>query len=123
MPRLSSRRRKPTALMLADAARDAGQWEVAACLYLQALGRDPCNAPIWVQCGHALKKAGELRDPDKLNQAELAYRRALSLDPSAADTYLQLGHVLKLQGRTEEGEAAYLRAFALTPRCGTLWTS
>jgi hypothetical protein len=33
----------------------------------------------------------------------------------AADTYLQLGHVLKLQGKTNEAEASYLRAFALDP--------
>ena len=30
-------------------------------------------------------------------------------------SYLQLGHVLKLQGKTEEAQAAYLRAFALDP--------
>src|SRR6202011_5355663 len=102
----------PSAVALADQARDRGQWEVAAELYRKALNRNPRNPPIWVQYGHALKESGERRDPDKLAQAESAYRRALSLDPSAADPYLQLGHVLKLQGKTEEAQAAYLRAFA-----------
>jgi lipopolysaccharide biosynthesis protein/GT2 family glycosyltransferase len=107
--------RKLTVLLLADRARDARQWELAARLYREALDRNPQNSPIWVQYGHALKESGELRDPRKLAQAEIAYRTALSLDPSAADTYLQLGHILKLQGKEEDAKAAYLRAFALDP--------
>jgi tetratricopeptide (TPR) repeat protein len=109
------RRRRRTAELvdLADRARDAGQWEVAAQLHRKALDRDPRNPGIWVQYGHALKESGGLRDPEKLAQAEAAYRRALSLDPGAADTYLQIGHVLKLQGKIEEAQAAFLRAFVL----------
>jgi tetratricopeptide (TPR) repeat protein len=107
--------RRPSAIVLADGARDAWQWERAAQLYRKALNRNPRNPGIWVQYGHALKECGELRNPEKLAQAEMAYRRAVSLDPSVADTYLQLGHVLKLQGKREEAEAAYLRAFALDP--------
>jgi GT2 family glycosyltransferase/tetratricopeptide (TPR) repeat protein len=106
-------RQKPTAISLADRARDAGQWELAIQFYRRALEQDPLSSPIWVQYGHALKESGELRDPDKLAQAELAYRRAVALHPGAADPYLQLGHVLKLQGRKEEAEAAYLRAAVL----------
>jgi tetratricopeptide (TPR) repeat protein len=112
---LPRRRRRRTAELvdLADRARDAGQWEVAAQLYRKALDRNPRNPCIWVQYGHALKESGGLRDPEKLAQAEAAYRRALSLDPGAADTYLQIGHVLKLQGKIEEAQAAFLRAFVL----------
>jgi O-antigen biosynthesis protein len=101
---------------VADRARDAGKWELAARLYREALDRDPDNPSIWIQYGHALKESGKLQDSGKLAQAELAYRQALFLDPAAADPYLQLGHVLKLQGKTEEAEAAYLRAFALDSR-------
>ena len=115
LPRLGLKRLKPGFIPLADRARNGGQWERAAQLYRKALDRNPRNAPIWVQYGHALKQSGELRDPDKLAHAELAYRKALSLNPSSADTYVQLGHVLKLQGKTEEAQAAYLRAFALDP--------
>jgi hypothetical protein len=115
LPRRRLRRRKLDVATLADNARDAGQWELAARLYQQALGRNPRNAAIWIQYGHALKESGGLRDPEKLAQAETVYRGALSLDPSAADPHLQLGHVLKLQGKTNEAEAAYLRAFALDP--------
>src|SRR5271166_6283777 len=114
-PRRGLRREKSDVITLADRARDAGQWELAAGLYRKALDRYPRNAGVWVQYGHALKESGELRDPDKLAQAELAYRTALSLDPGVADTHLQVGHVLKLQGKTSEAEAAYLRAFALDP--------
>ena len=115
LPRLGLMRLKPSFIALADRARATGQWERAAQLYRKALQRNPRNAPIWVQYGHALKEAGKLCEPDKLAQAELAYRKALSLDPSVADTYVQLGHVLKLQDKTNEAEASYLRAFALDP--------
>jgi glycosyltransferase involved in cell wall biosynthesis len=107
------RRGKADTVILADQARDAGRWELAAQLYKKALNRNPLNSPIWVQYGHSLKEAGQLRDPDKLAQAEVAYRRALSLDPGVADAHLQLGHVLKLQGKIEEARAAYLRAITL----------
>ena len=107
--------RKSDPLLLADRARAARQWELAARLYREALDRDPQNQPIWVQYGHALKEWGELRDPDKLARAEFAYRKALSLHWGVADSYLQLGHVLKLEGRKDEAVAAYLRAFALDP--------
>jgi GT2 family glycosyltransferase len=112
-PRVGRQRREERQITLADSARDARRWELAARLYQKALDRNPRNSPIWVQYGHALKESGELRDPDKLAQAEAAYRRALSIDPSVADTHLQLGHIQKLQGKTEEAKAAYLRALAL----------
>jgi SAM-dependent methyltransferase len=115
LPRLGFKRLKPGLITLADRARNARQWEHAARLYRKALDRNPRNAAIWVQYGHALKESGELRDPDMLAQAETAYRRALSLNPGAADPHLQLGHALKLQGKNEEAAAAYLRAFALDP--------
>jgi glycosyltransferase involved in cell wall biosynthesis len=115
LPRVGLLHRKSDFITLADHARDAREWELAAQLYRNSLDRDPRDSGIWVQYGHALKESGELRDPDKLAQAEAAYRTALSLDPGVADSYLQLGHVLKLQGKTNDAEAAYLRAFALTP--------
>ena len=94
-------------ITLADRARDGRQWELAARHYRDALRRDPNNAPIWVQYGHALKESGYLPE------AEWAYRTALALDQTVADSYLQLGHVLKIQDRREEAQAAYLRAYAL----------
>jgi GT2 family glycosyltransferase len=103
MPRFSLKRTRPDPIALADRARDARQWPEAARHYRIALVRDPCNPPIWVQYGHALKECGHLEP------AEAAYRRALASDP-AADTYLQLGHVLKIQGRTDEALASYLSA-------------
>jgi tetratricopeptide (TPR) repeat protein len=113
MRRFSMKRRRPNAATLAERARDAGQWELAAQLYRKALDRNPQDAALWVQYGHALKESGELRDPEKLAEAEVCYRRALSYDSSVADTHLQLGHVLKLQSRTKEAEASYLRAVVL----------
>jgi lipopolysaccharide biosynthesis protein len=112
-PRVASRRRNEDVTALADRARDARQWSLAAELYKEALDRKPSNPPIWVQYGHVMKEWGELRDPNKLAQAETAYRRAFTLDPAVADTYLQLGHVLKLQGKMGEAQAAYLRAISV----------
>src|SRR6266702_1198892 len=96
-------------ITLADRARDAEQWEIAVKHYTAALARNPCNAPIWVQFGNALKESG------RHVWAEGAYRKALEDDPTAADTYVQLGHVLKLQGRHEEANQSYLRALVLEP--------
>lgn len=69
------------AIALGDRARDAGAWEAAVLHYRAALSRNPNNAPIWVQYGHALKESG------RLTEAEIAYRHALDV----ADTHLQLG--------------------------------
>ncbi len=77
-----------------------GQWAIAARYYREALDRNPDNAPIWVQYGHALKEQGLLQP------AEEAYRRSLTHDDTLADTHLQLGHVLKLQGRPYEAAEA-----------------
>jgi glycosyltransferase involved in cell wall biosynthesis/SAM-dependent methyltransferase/uncharacterized protein YbaR (Trm112 family) len=109
MPRFNLERKKVSRITLADRARDAGQWKLAARHYGRALALNPRNPPIWVQYGHVLKESGNLQ------QAEAAYRRAIALDPGAADSYLQLGQFLKAQGKGEEAEAAYLRALALGP--------
>jgi GT2 family glycosyltransferase/tetratricopeptide (TPR) repeat protein len=109
MLRLGLKRRKPSVITLADRARDAGRWELAAQFYRKALDRNPRNAPIWVQYGHALKEAADLA------QAEIAYRQAIAYDPGIADSHLQLGHALKIQGKNDEAKVSYLRAFALEP--------
>ncbi|MGH7040121.1 MAG: tetratricopeptide repeat protein [Stellaceae bacterium] len=105
-------------LAFADRARDAGDWPLAARHYREVLAKDPGNARIWVQYGHALKEGGNMAE------AETAYRKSLALDGQSADTHLQLGHVLKLQGRKEDAAAAYFRALALerpvSPAAGEL---
>ena len=52
MPLFTRKRAKPSVITLADWARDAGQWELAAMYYRTALRRKPKNPPIWVQYGH-----------------------------------------------------------------------
>lgn len=103
------RKAVPSAIMLGDQARAAGAWEVAAQHYRIELSRNPENAAIWVQYGHALKESG------RLVAAEAAYRQALDAQPHMPDAHVQLGHALKLQGRIEEARFAYLRALALDP--------
>ncbi len=104
-------RRQPSAAIVdhADRARDAGDWEVAAYHYREALRVIPNASAIWVQYGHSLKECGHLR------QAEECYRRSVQLNPGIADTHLQLGHALKVQGRRDEAERAYVKAAVLDP--------
>ncbi len=103
------RRRRLSRITLADQARDAGKWSSAAQYYREALGRNPRNAPIWVQYGHVLKEGRSL------SEAEHAYRKAIEIDPNDADPYLHLGHLLKIRGSQKEAEAAYLRAITIDP--------
>ncbi len=108
MLRLRRKRTKETSpLVLADRARDAGDWALAARHYREALARNPAQPAIWVQYGHALKESGNLAE------AEKAYRQSLELDGHVADTHLQLGHLLKMQGRKNDAASAYLRDLAL----------
>jgi tetratricopeptide (TPR) repeat protein len=109
MLRLRRKRKKETALRLADRARDAGDWALAVRHYREALARDPGNPAIWVQYGHALKESGNVAE------AEKAYRKAIEIDGRIADSHLQLGHALKMQGRRNDAASAYFRALALDP--------
>ena len=65
--------RSPTAAALADRARDRGEWERAARLYLDAIAGNPGVPALWLQLGVALQAAG------KSPEAEFAYRRAKTL--------------------------------------------
>jgi tetratricopeptide (TPR) repeat protein len=108
MLRFRRKRKRETApLMLANRARDVGDWALAARHYREVLTTNPGNTAIWVQYGHALKESGNLAD------AEKAYRRSIEIDDRIADTHLQLGHVLKMQGRRYDAAASYFRALAL----------
>lgn len=70
---LSGRRRR-SAILEADRARDSHQWERAARFYLDALKQESDDPTIWVQLGHALKEAG------KGEEAKFAYLQATRLD-------------------------------------------
>src|SRR5437588_473222 len=109
MLRIPGKRARPSVITLADRARDARQWDVAARYYRVALNRRPNNPPIWVQYGHVLKESG------RLTEAENAYRSALAYDWGVADTHLHLADVLRIQGKKDDAQASYLRAFSLDP--------
>ena len=93
----------------AKRAKSAGEWNLAAQHYRQALELDPRRAAIWVQYGNALRECG--RAPE----AETAYRRSPELADGDPDAHVQLGHLLKLQRRGDEAIAEYLRALELDP--------
>ena len=107
MALFSRKRAQPSVITRADRAREAGKWQLAADFYRQALDRNPENAPIWIQYGHALKECGNRQ------AAEAAYHTAIRYQPHDADAHLQLGHVLKLRGKISEAQAAYRRALTL----------
>ena len=94
-------------LSAADTARDDRRWNDAADHYGEYLRLQPEDAPIWVQCGHALKESGNLSD------AEGAYKRSLELAPDIADTQLQLGHLYKKMHNYARAIAAYREALRI----------
>jgi tetratricopeptide (TPR) repeat protein len=109
MPEFDQEPTGHSVIPLADEALVAGQWPIAAGYFRTVLDNNPKAPLIWVKYGQALREVGELA------QSETAYRNALSIDWAVADSHLQLGHVLKMQGKEEDAEASYLRAFALDP--------
>jgi SAM-dependent methyltransferase len=100
-------KKKP--IVLADRAREAGEWAVAAHYYRIALGRNPNRPEIWIQYGHVLKEA------DRLSPAEHAYRQVIAGAPTLAEPYRYLGDVLSAQRKRDEAVTAYLQAQSLDP--------
>jgi tetratricopeptide (TPR) repeat protein len=100
---------KKSPIMLADRARDAGEWAVAAHYYEMAIERNPNRPEIWVQYGHVLKEAG------RLSSAEQAYRQAIAGAPPRAEPYRYLGDVLGAQQKRDDAVTAYLQAHSLDP--------
>jgi hypothetical protein len=47
---------------IADAARDAGRWALAARHYMEMLRIDQSDVGIWLQHGHMLKELGLFGD-------------------------------------------------------------
>jgi tetratricopeptide (TPR) repeat protein len=71
--RLGEKHGTPSPIALANRARDAEKWELAVRYYRDALDIEPDNPEVWVQCGHALTKAG------KISEADVAYQRSREL--------------------------------------------
>lgn len=91
-----------------NAARNAGNWPLAAAAYEQYLQYNSHDWQIWVQCGHAHKESG---NP---GSAERAYRYAAEIASEQFDPLLHLGHLLKGMGRIEESLEIFRRG-ALLP--------
>jgi glycosyltransferase involved in cell wall biosynthesis len=98
-------------LQEADAARDRGEWLLAAQKYELVLERDSLNAKIWVQFGNMNKEAG------RYETAAAAYMRAAKLDPKDADVQLQFGHLKKRQGNSTSAISHYVHALKLDSQC------
>ena len=96
-------------MSLADAARDARNWELAGAQYARVVELIPLDAAAWMQYGHALKEGGAVVE------AIEAYRRALLITPHDFDAHLQLGHGLKILGRVDDAIAAYGTVLRLAP--------
>jgi glycosyltransferase involved in cell wall biosynthesis len=77
---------------IADSARDAGHWALAARHYREMLKENPKDVGIWLQHGHMLKELGLFGD------AAESYGRALSLAPNDPESHLQCGFLAKITG-------------------------
>jgi tetratricopeptide (TPR) repeat protein len=87
----------------AELLQRRGAAEAALAGYQALLERHPGFAPGWVNAGMALKRLGAL------DTAERFYRRAIEIDDpgSTARAWFNLSNLLLLQGRWQEGWAAY----------------
>jgi glycosyltransferase involved in cell wall biosynthesis len=89
---------------IADAARDNGNWSLAARHYGKMLTENPADAGIWLQRGHMLKELGLFVDARK------SYDNALELSPSDPEIHLQLAHLAKVRGKFDEAVVQLLEA-------------
>ena len=104
---LDGRLRK--ALSAAAEAKSRQDWALAERHYQTALERDPLQAGVILQLGHAQRETGQLQ------AAEATYRRAIALRPAYPQAYLYLGNVLKAQGHPGAAVDAYTRALEYNP--------
>ena len=87
----------------------AGRLAKAVSLYRQALSREPDNADICDNLGHALVSLGEL------DQAIAAFYAALEIAPDNAEFWFNLGHALTICSEPDKAIAAFRQAVALRP--------
>ncbi len=95
---------KSTALRLADAAYDKGDYAMAAQLYFRAAELLPDNASVTIKLGFALFKADAPADAEKI------FRVALTRDPANLEAQRGLGHSLIAQGRAADAVPVYRQA-------------
>lgn len=96
-------------LLLADAARDRGEYREAAENYRLAIENGAEDPAVWVQCGHMRKESGDYKG------AFEAYFQALKSLPDDADLALQLGHIYKLTGQKSVALSWYQTALQRQP--------
>jgi len=127
----------------ADAAREGGDFEGAACLYEQALIRNSSSVRAGSGMGICLQNLGRIglalqylsrvatqgtEDPSvfvslgncyftlgKWDVAIHAFRKAVAFDPHPARSLVSLAHALVKKGEAEEAESCLLRAIELEP--------
>ncbi|MTI44445.1 glycosyltransferase involved in cell wall biosynthesis [Roseibium hamelinense] len=102
-------RRLQSILREADAARDLGDWALAARGYSDYVEARPDAAGIWVQLGNMLKESA------LYDAAREAYEKAFALEPDNADTALMAGHLMKKMRDYDAAETFYRRALELAP--------
>jgi len=85
----------------------AGDFAQAIRLYRQVLAREPANARVHDNLGHALVSLG------KFDEAVCAFRNAASYEQGNAEYFFNLGYALAVQGELEQAVAAYGQATAL----------
>lgn len=90
-----------------DRARDQRDWPDAIERYSAYLEKQPGDAAIWVQLGHAHKEWGGY------DEARAAYTKALALTPEDADLQLNMGHLAKVTGDLDEAAYRYVVSYRI----------
>lgn len=102
----------PELVARGDVARDSGRYRDAAAFYGEALGIDPDDTVLRVQCAQMFIQAGETAN------AEHHYLEAIRLAPDDSQAALRLGRFYKEAGQIKQASAAFERASRLSPN----WT-
>jgi GT2 family glycosyltransferase/tetratricopeptide (TPR) repeat protein len=80
----------------ADRAMLRADWAAAAASYAKIVAKQPGNAPMWIQYGHALKEMGDIV------AAERAYASAVQSAQDSNDALFHHARALLALGRTDE---------------------
>ena len=89
---------------LGDRFNQKRDWHRARDHYRAAVQKDPSQAHIWVQLGHAEKELG------RTSHAIDAYKQATVADPRHSDAFFQLAHSLRHIGNKVDGFTNFLKA-------------
>jgi len=94
---------------MAEMAEEAGRFEEAETLYLEAARLEPLNIAILVRTGNFFARRNRFQD------ALPYYRQILALDPGNFDASLNSGNITMILGQFDVAEQFYRNALKQRP--------